>query len=856
MPSTFVSRQLAAIDFAPPDVEPHHGPDLTLEPTHLDLDARIDLDGARLEGTVTHTVVARTEGATELTLNAVDLDIESVTDADGHALDWSYDDAEVAITWSEPVPRGETRRVAITYSVERPLTGLTFSTPSEAHPDAGRWAATDHETERARHWLPCLDHISVRTTLDLRIRASSELSILANGLLVAREDHDDGTATAHWRLEQPCPAYLLCVAVGDFVRVEGGDVGGREIAFFAPTRFGAEPLERSFGPTAAMMEWMQQRLRTPFPYPKYFQFAVPGIGGAMENISLVSWDSVFLADERLQEEWGWLIDLINLHEMAHSYFGDAVVCRDFSHTWLKESWATYMESVWLGDTQGDDALAFQIHEERVAYFEESDKRYARPIVTRSFASSWDMYDRHLYPGGAVRLHMLRRMLGEDDFWAAVATYLQTYDGKLAETDDFRRVLEDQSGRTLTGFFDQWLRSPGYPKLEAKLKHRASRGEAELTIEQTQVDADKGIGLFDLPLTVAIEQADGEWVRRTVSISGPRHVLVLPMKSRPKQVVLDPDGDLVFGLTFSPGSDLLRRQLSDGPTLSSRLQAAVLLGKRVNPRNARALLDAFRDAGHWGLQVVIARSLGDSGTQAAAGALVELLDEASDVRVLAEIATACGKIREPAIAEALVRFLGRDDLPHRAAWAALGALGGQRAHRGANLELLVEHASSTDWGAWARRGAIVGLGAHRSADAQRELARHLRYGAGGARVRSGAAMALAQAARFGDADQRRTALEALADLTRDPVYAVRLGAVQALATLGESGGHDAIEKAIPSFAGQDEPRVRRAATRLRASAKTSTPTAKLEKQLEELRDRLRKVSGRLDRLEAKSRAEEP
>ncbi len=840
--------QLASIDFAPSGVTPHHAPDLTLEPSHLAIDVRLDLDAARLEGTVTNTVLARTEGATDLTLNAVDLDISDVVDADGLDLAWSYDGEHIAIAWSEPVARGEQRRVAVTYSVERPLTGLTFVTPTEAHPD-WRWAVTDHETERARHWLPCLDHTSVRTTLEVRLRAASDLTMLSNGLLVSREDHEDGTSTAAWRLEQPCPSYLVCFAIGDFVKADGGSVGGREIASFAPPSFGTDSLERSFGPTAEMMEWMEGRLRTPFPYPKYFQFAVPGIGGAMENISLVSWDAMFLADESLRAELGWRIDMVNLHEMAHSYFGDAVVCRDFSHTWLKESWATYMQSVWLGDVEGEDSAAFQLHKDKAAYFEESDTQYARPIVTREFSSSWDMFDRHLYPGGAVRLHMLRRLLGEEDFWNGVADYLERYSGQTVETGDFRRTMERASGRTLTRFFDQWLRSPGYPKLKATFKHKD--GTAELQIEQTQVDEEKGIGLFDLPLQVAIEDQDGNWTRRRVSLSEQRHVLVVPMAARPQQVVLDPDGDLVFGLEFAPGADLLRRQLAQGPTLSSRLQAAVLLRKKVDPRTAKALVSGFQEASHWGLQVAIAGTLGAAGTLAAADALAMLLDEATDVRVMAPLASACGKLREDVLARALVRFVSREDLPHVASMAALDSLGRQRSDEDEILGLLLGHANRPTWGDWGRQGAMAGLGAQRSAAGRTELGRHLRDRTTNPRVRIAAATALAGSARFGDAVARQEALEILSDLTRDTEYRVRMTATGALATLGEAAGLSAIEACTTVLAAQDVPRVRRAAQSLRMADRSSTGSAKLEKQLEELRDQLRRVSGRLALLEAKT-----
>jgi aminopeptidase N len=64
----------------------------------------------------------------------------------------------------------------------------------------------------------------------------------------------------------------------------------------------------------------------------------------MENISLVTWVDLFIQDEILASERKHVTDLVNVHEMSHTYFGDLLVIRHFEHAWLKESWATYMES--------------------------------------------------------------------------------------------------------------------------------------------------------------------------------------------------------------------------------------------------------------------------------------------------------------------------------------------------------------------------------------------------------------------------------------------------------------------------------------------------------------------------------
>src|SRR5690606_2575699 len=110
--------------------------------------------------------------------------------------------------------------------------------------------------------------------------------------------------------------------------------------------------------------------------------------------------------------------------------------------------ATYTESCWLEHKYGEDDYLYDFYANARSYFDEADGRYRRPLVTREYNSSWDMYDMHLYPGGACRLHTLRRELGDEVFWAGVRDYVATYSGRTVETEDFRRTMEAVSGRSL------------------------------------------------------------------------------------------------------------------------------------------------------------------------------------------------------------------------------------------------------------------------------------------------------------------------------------------------------------------------------------------------------------------------
>ncbi len=846
-------HHLASDDFHLPSPERHYAPDLGLEPVHLDIALGFDLAGRQAAGAVTLTFEGRRADARSVTLDAVDFREVAVSDPDGHALEWSYDGSELVVTWADAPGAGGRRKVEIRYRVIAPLTGMMFSWPDEQHPAAARWMCTDHETERARYWLPCIDHPTVRTPVDFHLRAGEEYTILANGLRVGEERHDDGTKTVHWRLKQACPSYLVCLAVGDFVRAPGGALGDVEIAAFSVTPYAPEQLDRTFGPTKAMLEWMTAKLESPFPFPKYFQIALPGIGGAMENISLVTWDDKFVADETWRAEKGWLIDLINVHEMAHSWFGDAIVCRDFAHVWLKESWATYMESAWLEDVQGTDAMHWQLSEESRAYRTEADKRYVRPIVTREFDSSWDMYDGHLYPGGAFRLHMLRCELGDDDFWGGVRDYVRLFSGRVVETSDFRRTLEERSGRSLAKFFDQWFNSPGYPQLKATLKHSTSRGEAVLTIEQTQVDEAKGVGLFSFPLEVDVETATGDWIRRTVDVSERTSTLIVDAPARPRQVVIDPRGKVLHRLEWSPGKDLLTHALACAPTIPGRVQAARALGKKGSRSACAALRDRYPDEPHGGVRIAIARALGGAKTQAAADALAKLLGREADPQVMHEVAQACGQYRDAGVARALEAWLERDDLPYQARHDGLIALGKQRGD--APLETLRAATQSKNWWRWTRRGAMAGLGHTRTEEARRFLMGRVAPGLEERQVRVVAIEALAEAAKWQDEPARKQTLEALADLTRDADYAVRQASVRALRRLGDPAGIAAMSAAQRVLAAQDGPRIERAIASLRRERDEGGEARRLAKQVEELAEQLRKLTGRLATLEERTAADD-
>lgn len=821
-------------EFATKGAGPHYPPDLRLEPVHLVIDLHVSIDERAVQGSVTHTVRCGSAGARRLVLDAVDLDIDAVEAVGEARLSHDYDGRELAITWAEPFAKGEERAVRIAYRVVEPVSGVLFSRPTETQPSAPRFAVTDHETERARHWLPTIDLPEVRPTLEFRLRAEAGLTVLANGERTGEVAHEGGDETVIWEQREPCPSYLTCFAIGDFVCWDDGEYRGKPVACFTTAPFTAADLERSFGKTKPMLAFLEERLGSDFPFAKYFQFAVEGIGGAMENISLVSWDDKFLLDESLESELGWLVDAINVHEMAHTWFGDHVVCRDYAHAWLKESWATYIEVCWHEHTGGADAQQYNLWMNRRRYFGEADERYQRPIVTRTFDTSWQMYDMHLYPGGALRLHLLRTELGDDVFWPAVSDYLGRYGGAVVETDDFRRLLEQHSGRSLGRFFDQWLHRPGYPKLTVKFTYDEEKGEGAFRVEQTQLDDEVGVGLFDLPLDLSWTIGD-ETHRKTVELRERVGRYTFEMAASPDMVRLDPDARLPHVAELDVGTGRLEAQLTGAPDIVGRIQAGYALAKSGKPAAIAAIAAAFDDEAYWGVKAEWAEALGESGSEAALLALVHIVATCDVAPALAQVMRAASEYQDSRLAEAVAARL-QAGLPPRAAEAAAEALGRQR--EAAPLGQLVDASARATRGGFAQAGALRALGGTRRVEALETLLERSEVGAVDGRARAGAAVGLGELARVLEGRPAERAAERLMTLLRDPDRRVTLAAAEALASTGFGTAVPVLEQFARRLPAQERVAIERAAARARRDPKASVRG--LEKQVDELRASLRKL----------------
>src|SRR5213079_3413604 len=122
-----------------------------------------------------------------------------------------------------------------------------------------------------------------------------------------------------------------------------------------------------------------------------------------------------------------------------------------------ESFATYMQGMWDEKLKGHEEFLYaDVRGNQNSTIGTWTEGTRRPIVTKYYANKDAMFDNYAYPGGGSILHMLRKHLGEENWWKAINLYLKTNAHQPVSTEDFRIAVEEATGQSMDWFFDQWL----------------------------------------------------------------------------------------------------------------------------------------------------------------------------------------------------------------------------------------------------------------------------------------------------------------------------------------------------------------------------------------------------------------
>ena len=385
--------------------------------TDVALDLSVEFPAKRLQGTATLTLALAPE-AREVVLDTRGLAIRAVTDREGRPLlfDVGAEDPILGRALTVQLPRRE-ERIVVIYETSPDADALQWLEPSQTAGKKHPYLFSQGQAILTRTWIPTQDSPGIRQTYSATIRVPAELRAVMSAEMLTPEGvpTNDGRREFRFRMQQPIPAYLIALAVGD---IAFRPLGARTGVYTEPSML--EKAAYELAETEKMVE-AAESLYGPYRWGRYDLLVLPPSFpfGGMENPRLTFATPTILAGDRS------LVSLV-AHELAHSWSGNLVSNATWSDFWLNEGTTTYFENRIMERVYGADYAAM-----------------LRVLGRTDLANTIAGFGRDT---GQSMLHIALAGKNPDDGMTDVA---------YEKGANFLRVIEQAVGRER---FDAWLRA--------------------------------------------------------------------------------------------------------------------------------------------------------------------------------------------------------------------------------------------------------------------------------------------------------------------------------------------------------------------------------------------------------------
>lgn len=403
--------------------------------------------------------------------------------------------------------------------------------------DGSDWIANANQNDGADLWFPCKDHPSDEAdSVSLHITVPEELYVASVGKLQKIVSNPDKTKTYNWFMSNGINNYNVVLNIAPYTVIEQNykSIAGETF----PIRFFALPedVEKAkdiVAQTAKFLKFFEKYLG-PYPYraEKLGIAQTPHLG--MEHSTIIAYGNNYKnnADG---------FDGLMLHELGHEWWGNLVTASDWRDMWIHEGFQSFMDVLYLEETKGKEAY-FASMKKRIGGL-----RNKQPIAPRESKFTYQIYfaepdylnsDGDIYSKGALVLHSLRFLIGDDAFFRALhrmaypekelESYTDGRQNRLVTTDDFKQIAEEESKMDLDWFFEVYLRQPVLPRLNVEqVENEQGRMSVNLKWETPG----------DLPFNMPVEiKIDNEIKRVKFTENFGR----LPIE-RGQELTVDPNG---------------------------------------------------------------------------------------------------------------------------------------------------------------------------------------------------------------------------------------------------------------------------------------------------------------------------
>ncbi len=504
----------------------------SIDVLHYTIKINLDTQKKNIDGDVTIRIKINNKSVETIPLNLYDNMNVTLVEINGKKVGYGQDDMILSVKKTDK--SFDTVNVRVVYNGTPKSLGFgsfNFET-HQKHP----FVYTLSEPVFASTWLPCVDLPNDKAQMDMFITNDSCCVSLSNGNLV--ETKTVGSKkTYHWKTVYPISTYLIAIYSGRYKsfsqKYQSVTKDSLALSYYA---FESDMVnaKKDFGDHPQYIKTFEEIFGAyPFIKEKYSVAEILWQNGAMEHQTLTGIGSNFIGGHK------FFTDML-IHELAHHWWGNAVGPKTWKDIWLNEGFATYSVALYWEKTAGPLVLQSTMN-----------AKFGTFGSGTLYSPGDALFGNLVYNKGAWVLHMLRREIGDNYFFKTMKEYFRVYKYSNASTSDFEKLCEKISEKNLSQFFNQWVYK-GVGIIELAYDWNADKTGTEISLVFNTEQLQNGYDIYKFPLEVKFLYEGNESETKFVTITQKQQRFYFTLKSKPKEVVLDPDKWLLA--TFESRND--------------------------------------------------------------------------------------------------------------------------------------------------------------------------------------------------------------------------------------------------------------------------------------------------------------